>query len=50
MTSTKRAISRAYRQLGDIDRKHESGKYTKRQHDAKSKKVLKELVRRVRNK
>lgn len=42
----KYTLSKAFKDLGAIDKKHESGKYTKRQHDQKSKAVLRKLVKR----
>lgn len=42
---SKYGISRAYQDLGKIDKKHESGKITKKQHDNQSKKVLRRLMR-----
>lgn len=41
------AINKAFRELGSIDKKHESGKFTTKQHDSKSKKALKKLVKAV---
>ena len=38
-------IRQAFKDLGSIDKKHESGRYTKRQHDIKSKAVLKRLTK-----
>lgn len=42
----KYTLSKAFEDLGVIDKKHESGKYTKKQHDQKSKAVLRKLVKR----
>ena len=44
--SCKYTISKAFKELGMIDKKHESGKYTKKQHDQKSKAVLRRLVKK----
>lgn len=43
----KKAISKAFSELGTIDKKHESGTYTKAQHNVKSKAALKKLVNQV---
>jgi hypothetical protein len=45
MITKKQAINDAFRELGSIDKKHESGKFTKKQHDSKSKKVLEKLMK-----
>ena len=42
----KYTVTKAFKALGRIDDQHESGKITKKQHDDRSKKVLKRLVRR----
>lgn len=42
---SKYGIEKAFKDLGSIDKKHESGKITKKQHDTKSKKVLRKLMR-----
>jgi len=36
--------TQAFKDLGTIDKAHESGKITKRQHDIRSRKVLKRLT------
>lgn len=41
----KYSIQKAFKELGDIDKKHESGKFTKKQHDTKSRMVLRKLVK-----
>jgi len=38
--------TQAFRALGAIDRKHEGGKITKKQHDTQSKAVLRKLTRK----
>ena len=38
--------TQAFKALGAIDKKHESKKITKKQHDTQSKAVLRKLVRR----
>jgi len=45
MATKKQAINKAFRELGAIDNKHESGSFTKKQHDQKSKKVLERLMK-----
>lgn len=45
MSHKKYTLSKAFKDLGKIDKKHESGKFTKRQHDSKTKVVLKRLVK-----
>ena len=45
MAKIKQAISKAFKELGIIDKKHESGIYTKAQHDAKSKAALIKLMK-----
>lgn len=42
----KYTLSTAFKELGEIDKKHEKGTYTKRQHDLKSKAVLRKLTKR----
>jgi len=42
------SLSAAFKDLGTIDKKHESGKYTKKQHDSKSKAVLRKLTKKRR--
>lgn len=39
-------IKRAFKDLGAIDKAHESGRITKAQHDSRSKRVLKRLVKK----
>lgn len=41
----KYGIAKAFKDLGIIDKKHESGKITKTQHDNKSRTVLRKLMR-----
>ena len=45
---TKRAytLSKAFKDLGKIDKQHEKGRITKKQHDKRSKAVLKRLINR----
>ncbi len=43
----KKKIAQAFKELGTIDKKHESGTYTTKQHDAKSKATLEKLVKQV---
>jgi len=38
--------SKAFKDLGKIDKQHESGRITKKQHDIKSKAVLKRLCKK----
>jgi hypothetical protein len=38
--SKTRKVNMALKELDRIDKKHESGKYTKQQHDVKSKRAL----------
>ena len=38
--------TQAFKDLGKIDKAHESGKITKSQHDARSKAVLRKLTRK----
>jgi len=45
MPTKKQAINKAFHELGSIDKKHESGKITKKQHDSKSRKVLERLAK-----
>lgn len=45
MKSSKLTISKAFKLLGVIDKKVESGKYTEAQHNKKTKIVLKKLVK-----
>lgn len=45
MPHKKYTLSSAFKELGVIDKKHESGKYTKKQHDSKTRKVLKRLIK-----
>lgn len=42
----KYGISRAFKDLGSIDKAHELGRISKSQHDSRSKKVLKRLVKK----
>ena len=48
MTCKKRAYTttQAFKALGAIDKKHEGGRITKRQHDTQSKAVLRKLTRK----
>lgn len=46
MTKKKYTIGTAFKDLSKIDKAHESGRITKAQHDSRSKKVLKRLVKR----
>ena len=39
-------LHRAFKDLGRIDNQHEKGKITKKQHDKRSKAVLKRLIKR----
>lgn len=45
MKNKKMTLNEAFKELGEIDKLYESGKYTKKQHDAKSKSVLKRLMK-----
>lgn len=38
-------LDESFKELGKIDKLHESGKYTKKQHDTKSKSVLRRLMK-----
>ena len=42
--SKKGKINMVLKELANIDKKHESGKYTKQQHDVKSKKALERML------
>lgn len=46
MSSIKQRINRAFKELGRIDKAHESGRITKKQHDQRSRRVLKRLVKK----
>lgn len=41
----KDALNKAFIELGEIDAKHEAGIYKKKQHDTKSKAVLRRLMK-----
>jgi len=43
----KKYINQAYKKLGSIDKRHETGKISKRKHDIESRKALVTLVRKV---
>ncbi len=45
MQTRKQRINKAFKDLGRIDKSHESGRITKKQHDTKSRAVLRRLVR-----
>ena len=45
LTMGKYSKNKAFKELGSIDKQHESGKITKAQHDKKSKDVLKKLCK-----
>lgn len=38
-------ITKAFRALGKIDKLHESGKISKKQHDSKSRAVLRKYIK-----
>ena len=42
--SKARKVNQALKELANIDKKHESGKYTKQQHDVKSKRALEKYL------
>ncbi len=42
--------SQAFKDLGKIDKSHDAGRITKRQHDVRSKRVLSKLVNHGRKK
>lgn len=46
MHKKKYTQTQAFKDLGTIDKAHESGRITKRQHDTRSKAVLRKLVKR----
>ncbi len=43
--ANRKKINTAFKELGSIDKNHESGKLTKKQHDQKSIKVLEKLMK-----
>lgn len=45
MLKKKYTLNDAFKDLGHIDELHESGKITKKQHDLRSKNVLKRLMK-----
>lgn len=45
MNKKKYTTTRAFKDLGKIDKAHESGRITKNIHDIRSRKVLRKLVR-----
>ena len=42
--SKTRKVNLVLKELAAIDKKHESGKYTKQQHDVKSKRALQRML------
>lgn len=42
--SKTRKVNMALKELATIDKKHESGKYSKQQHDVKSKRALEKYL------
>ena len=47
MPSKSEIAKKLLKKLDDIDKKHESGKITKRQHDSQSKTAINSALRRV---